>query len=397
MNVLIFNCWRHSIAFHLMKKGERPPLATGSIQRVSLGQGTIKVRVYGRNVYEAKTEYLNHGTAIKTVVSILAGPYSLVPKPPEINAIAHRVVHGGEMFHGSTRLNSSVLSLLKELTPLAPLHIPHNLAGIEATLELLPHIPQVAVFDTAFHQTIPPEAYLYPLPYDWYECKGIRRYGFHGHAHSYALQRGALLLGKDVADCNLITVVIGRGISVCAIRQGKSIDTSMGLTPLEGVPMGTRCGDIDPGLTLFMMEKLNLSPVEIYQLLNEKSGLKGVAGSADRSELIGRAEEGDQRAQLALDIQGYRLKKQIGSFIAGIGKTDGIVFTAEGNANDWKLREQALEGIEQMGVKLDRERNRSLLPDTEKVLSAADSPIKVMAIPAHPEVLICSEVTSLLE
>lgn len=396
MNVLIFNCWRHSIAFHLMKSGERKPLATGSVQRVTLGEGTITVRVCEREVYEAKIEYLNHGAAIKTVVSLLTGPYPVVPKPAKIHAIAHRVVHGGEMFHGSTLLNRSTASALRELTPLAPLHIPHNVAGIDATLELFPDIPQVAVFDTAFHQTIPPEAYLYPLPYEWYKNKGIRRYGFHGHAHQFALQRGAHLLEKCAAQCNLVTAVTGRGISVCAIRNGISIDTSMGLTPLEGVPMGTRCGDIDPGLTLFMMERLNLSPVEIYRVLNEKSGLCGIAGSAKRPELIRRAAGGDRRAQLALDIQGYRLKKQIGSFIAGIGKIDGIVFTAEGSANDWRLREQALEGLDHMGVRLDSERNIKALPYEEVVVSAADSPIKVMAIPAHPEIVICSEVASLL-
>ena len=396
MNVLIFNCWRHSIAFHLMKSGERKPLATGSIQRVALGEGTITVRACDREVYEAKVDYLNHGAAIKTVVNLLTKPYAVVPKPAEINAIAHRVVHGGERFHGGTMLDRTVVTQLRELTALAPLHIPHNIAGIEATLELYPDIPQVAVFDTAFHQTIPPEAYLYPLPYDWYESKGIRRYGFHGHAHLFAMQRGAALLNRCEATCNLITVVIGRGISVCAIRNGISVDTSMGLTPLEGVPMGTRCGDIDPGLTLFMMERLNLSGMEIYRVLNEKSGLCGIAGSADRNELTRRAAKGDRRSRLALELQAYRLKKQIGSFMAGIGRTDGVVFTAEETADVRHMREQTLTGLDHMGVRLDLRMNATVPADKEAVISAADSPVTVMAVPAHPEVLISAEVTSLL-
>lgn len=396
MNVLIFNCWRDSIAFHLMKSGERKPLATGSIQRVALEEGTITVRACDREVYEAKVDYLNHGAAIKAVVNLLTKPYALVPQPVEINAIAHRVVHGGERFHGGTLLDTAVVAALRKLTALAPLHLPHNIAGIEATLELYPDIPQVAVFDTAFHQTIPPEAYLYPLPYDWYESKGIRRYGFHGHAHLYALQRGAALLNRCVASCNFITIVIGRGISLCAIRNGVSVDTSMGLTPLEGVPMRTRCGDIDPGLASFMMERLNLSPVDIYRVLNEKSGLYGIAGSADRRELVRRAAGGDQRARVALEIQEYRLRKQIGSYMAGIGKTDGIVFTAEGTIETRHLREQTLTGLDHMGVQLDIERNKTALPDEETVVSTAGSPVKVMSVPAHPEVPILAEVTSLL-
>ncbi len=394
MNVLIFNCWRHSIAFHLMKSGERKPLATGSVQRVTLGEGTITVRVCEREVYEAKIEYLNHGAAIKTVVSLLTGPYPVVPKPAKIHAIAHRVVHGGEMFHGSTLLNRSTASALRELTPLAPLHIPHNVAGIDATLELFPDIPQVAVFDTAFHQTFSGSIPL-SLPYVGTKTKAFGLYVI-SCAIAHLSPAAWWHLWKSVPPSATSSLPIPAGASVGAIRNGISIDTSMGLTPLEGVPMGTRCGDIDPGLTLFMMERLNLSPVEIYRVLNEKSGLCGIAGSAKRPELIRRAAGGDRRAQLALDIQGYRLKKQIGSFIAGIGKIDGIVFTAEGSANDWRLREQALEGLDHMGIRLDSERNIKALPYEEVVVSAADSPIKVMAIPAHPEIVICSEVASLL-
>ncbi|SNB47347.1 acetate kinase [Geobacter sp. DSM 9736] len=397
MNVLILNCWTSSIAFHLLDGKKKIRLADGTVERVTLDGGSISLRRPGREVHERKLECPTHASAVEAVLALLADPDAkLLQNPHEISVVAHRVVHGGEKFHFGCVIDQEVLGSLRKLRALAPLHAPSNIAGIEAAMKLLPGVPHLALFDTAFHHTMPPEAYLYPLPYDWYEQRGIRRYGFHGHAHQHATMRAASILGKPLDYCNLITIAIGRGISVCAVRNGRSIDTSMGLTPLEGVVMDTRCGDLDPGLTTFMMDRLNLSPPEIHRVLNEKSGLYGIAGSGSRIELIERAGQGEYRAQLALDIQCYRLKKQIGAYIAAIGKTDAVVFTAEEELTDWRLREQVLNGLELMGIIIDSEKARLALPRKEEVISASGSPVTVINVPTHLETVMCEEVMQIL-
>lgn len=397
MNLLIFNCWSYSVSFNLFDWKDRRPAAAGSVERVTLDGGKIVVHIPGREPHEMDVECPTHESAIRTVAGVLTmPPLSLLQARNGIDAIVHRVVHGGDTFHGGTLLDEGVLTSLRKLASFAPLHLPYNLAGIEGAMRLFPDVPQVAVFDTAFHQTMPEEAYLYPLPYEWYERKGVRRYGFHGHAHLHAAQCAALLLGKPLQRCNLVTVAVGRGISVCAIRNGKSIDTSMGMTPLEGAVMETRCGDIDPGLSSFIMNRLNLSPAELYMILNKKSGLLGITGNSDRTQLEKMGKAGDSRSLLALEMQGYRLRKQIGAYVAAIGKTDAIVFAASGDADLSLLREQSLAGLDSMGIILDKKSNRHAPAGKEGCLSAPQSPISVLSVQAQPERVMCEEAISLL-
>ncbi len=278
------------------------------------------------------------------------------------------------------------------------MHNPPNISGIEAAQAVLPNVPHVAIFDTAFHQTMPEHAYIYPVPYEWYEKHGVRRYGFHGTSHLYVSKRAAVLLGKKPGECNLITMHIGNGVSHCAIKNGISVDTTMGLTPLEGAMMGTRCGDIDPAIPAFMMQKENLSAKEIDSILNKKSGVIGVTGRfTDRRDVIEHANAGDKRCQLSLEIEGYRLKKYIGSFLAAIGRLDAVVFTAGVGEMGWPIREKAIEGLEHIGIVLHKERNKGAMTrKRESLITTDDSPIKVFVIPTDEELVFTEDVVSIL-
>jgi len=399
MDILALNCGSSSVKYQLYDWNKQEVIAKGMVERVIIGDSFIMHEVPGRETYREESECPDHQVAIDLIIRTLTNPQHGVLKDiNQISAIGHRVVHGGEKFTCSVMIDEKVLDAVKEVQHLAPLHNPPNIAGIEAAQALLPNVPHVAIFDTAFHQTMPEHAYLYPLPYDWYENYGVRRYGFHGTSHLYVSKRAAVLLGKPPKECNIITMHIGNGVSHCAIKNGISVDTSMGLTPLEGAVMGTRCGDIDPAIPAFMMQKENLSAKEIDSILNKKSGVLGITGRfTDRRDVIENANNGDKLCKLALDIEAYRLRKYIGSYMAAIGRLDAVVFTAGVGEMGWPIRERTIEGLENLGIKLDKERNKSAMTrKRETLITTDDSPVKVYVIPTDEELVFTEDVAAIL-
>ena len=400
MDILALNCGSSSVKYQLFDWSKKAVIAKGMVERVTIGDSYIIHEVPGQETYREEYECPDHKTAIHLIVKTLTDrDYGVVEDMSKISAVGHRVVHGGEKFTRSVMINDAVLEAIKEVQHLAPLHNPPNIAGIEAAQVNLPDVPHVAIFDTAFHQTMPQHAYTYPVPFDWYEKHGVRRYGFHGTSHLYVSKRAAVLLGKDPKECNLITMHIGNGVSHAAIQNGRSIDTSMGLTPLEGAVMGTRCGDIDPAIPAFIMDRENLSPKEIDTILNKKSGILGITGEfTDRRDVIEAAEQGNERCNLALDIEGYRLKKYIGAYCAVLGRLDAVVFTAGVGEMGWLIREKALEDLDHMGIVLDREKNRQTMTrKAETTITTAESPVKVFVIPTDEELVFTEDVVAILE
>ncbi|BDV42097.1 acetate kinase [Geotalea uraniireducens] len=400
MLILALNCGSSSVKYQLFDWAKKEVVAKGMVERVIIGDSFIMHEVPSRETYRREYECPDHQVAIDLIIKTLVDPeHGVVKEINEISAVGHRVVHGGEKFTRSVLIDEQVLEAVKEVQHLAPLHNPPNIAGIEAAQAILPQVPHVAIFDTAFHQTMPEFAYLYPLPYEWYEKYGVRRYGFHGTSHLYVSKRASVLLGKKPAECNIITMHIGNGVSHCAIRGGVSVDTSMGLTPLEGAVMGTRCGDIDPAIPAFMMQKENLSAKEIDSILNKKSGVLGITGRfTDRRDVIEQAQNGDSRCAVALDIEAYRLKKYIGTYMAALGRLDAVVFTAGVGEMGWPIRERTLEGLEGIGIKLDRERNKGAMTrKRETLITSDDSPIKVFVIPTDEELVFTEDVVAILD
>ncbi|ADI85465.1 acetate kinase [Geobacter sulfurreducens] len=399
MIILALNCGSSSVKYQLFDWERKEVVAKGMVERVIIGDSFIMHEVPGRETYRKEYECPDHQVAIDLIIrTVVDAEQGVLGDINEISAVGHRVVHGGEMFTRSVLIDEKVLDAVKEVQHLAPLHNPPNIAGIEAAQAVLPHVPHVAIFDTAFHQTMPEHAYLYPLPYEWYEKYGVRRYGFHGTSHLYVSKRAAVLLGKKPSECNIITMHIGNGVSHCAIKGGVSVDTSMGLTPLEGAVMGTRCGDIDPAIPAFMMQKENLSAKEIDSILNKKSGVLGVTGRfTDRRDVIEHASSGDHRCKVALDIEAYRLKKYIGTYMAALGRLDAVVFTAGVGEMGWPIREKTIEGLEGIGIKLDRERNKGAMTrKRESLITTDDSPIKVFVIPTDEELVFTEDVVAIL-
>ncbi|GAM10675.1 acetate kinase [Geobacter sp. OR-1] len=399
MDILALNCGSSSVKYQLFDWDRKEVVAKGMVERVIIGDSFIMHEVPGKETYREDSECPDHQFAIDLIIKTLLDPVHGVLKDiNQISAVGHRVVHGGEKFTRSVMIDENVLDAVKEVQHLAPLHNPPNIAGIEAAQALLPNVPHVAIFDTAFHQTMPEHAYLYPLPYDWYEKYGVRRYGFHGTSHLYVSKRAAVLLGKQPRECNIITMHIGNGVSHCAIKNGVSVDTSMGLTPLEGAVMGTRCGDIDPAIPAFMMQKENLSAKEIDSILNKKSGVLGITGRfTDRRDVIENASKGDRLCKISLDIEAYRLRKYIGSYMAAIGKLDAIVFTAGVGEMGAPIRERAIEGMEHLGIHLDKDRNRSAMTrKRETLITSDDSPVKVYVIPTDEELVFTEDVAAIL-
>jgi len=398
MDILAINCGSSSVKYQLFDWEKKAVIAKGVVERVVVGGSFIQHEVPGRDKYKKESECPNHNVAMDLIIKTLTDPeHGVLSDISQISAVGHRVVHGGEKFTKSVLIDDKVLEAVKEVQHLAPLHNPPNIAGIEAMMAVLPNVPNVAIFDTAFHQTMPDYAYIYALPYDWYVRYGVRRYGFHGTSHLYVSKRVAVLLGKKPADTNIITMHIGNGVSHCAIRNGVSVDTSMGLTPLEGAVMGTRCGDIDPAIPGFMMQMEGLSAAAIDSILNKKSGILGITGRyTDRRDVVAHAEKGDKSCKLAMEIEAYRLKKYIGAYMAAVGRLDAVVFTAGVGERGWQIREMAAEGLEHMGIVLDRERNREAVKGKECLISTDDSPVKLFVIPTDEELVFTEDVAAIL-
>lgn len=400
MIILALNCGSSSVKYKLYLWEKRQTLIKGIVERVGISGSFISTEVPGRGPLKADKDCPDHKTALKLIIDVLTqGENAVIKDLSDISAVGHRVVHGGEKFKSSVLINEEVLETIRSVQDLAPLHNPHNIAGIEAAKEVLPEIPHIAVFDTAFHQTMPEHSFLYPVPYEWYGMYGVRRYGFHGTSHLYVSRRAARLLDKDPSEVNLITMHIGNGVSITAVKEGISVDTSMGLTPLEGAVMGSRSGDIDPAIILFMIEKEGFYAEEIDTVLNKKSGLLGITGKyMDRRDIEKEASAGDRRCQLAIEIEAYRLKKYIGAYLAGLGRVDAVVFTAGAGEMNWKLRERVLEGMEALGIRLDKNKNQKACSrEKESLISVEGSPIKVLVIPTDEELVFIEDVVAILE
>ena len=397
MKILVLNCGSSSIKYALYNMDTKEVMTSGGAERVGLDGAFVKVKLANGEKKQIMHDIPEHTEGVKFIFSLLTDPeIGVIKDLKEIDAVGHRMVHGGEKFNKSVLLNDEVLKVFEECSDLAPLHNPANLKGVNAVTELMPGLPQVGVFDTAFHQTMPDYAYMYAIPYELYEKFGIRRYGFHGTSHRYVAQRVCDFLGVAPADKKIITCHIGNGASIAAVDGGKCVDTSMGLTPLEGVMMGTRSGDIDGGAVSFIQKKLGLDADGISDLLNKKSGVLGVTGlSSDMREVDAACENGDPKAVLAMKMYNYRIKKYIGAYAAAMGGVDIIVFTAGVGENQWSTRQDACEGLEFIGVKIDKELNKGLR-GVEKVISTADSKVTVCIIPTDEELMIATDTMNLL-
>jgi len=396
MKILVLNSGSSSIKYQLFNMENENVLAKGIVERIGIDDSFLEHEVNGDEIV-IKEDIPNHSKGISLVIdALLDDNHGVLASMDEINAVGHRVVHGGEKFADSVKITDEVVEQMEDVSDLAPLHNPPNIAGIKVCQELMPEKPQVGVFDTAFHQSMPAEAYTYALPYEYYEKYGVRRYGFHGTSHRFVAKRAAKLIDKDFNDSKIITCHLGNGASVAAVKNGKSIDTSMGLTPLEGLVMGTRCGDIDPAIVPFLQEKEDLSSKEIDNIMNKESGLLGISGiSNDSRDIQEAAADGNERAQLAGDVFNYRVKKYIGAYTAAMGGVDAIVFTAGIGENAIEIREGILDGLEYLGFELDKEANDSRGKEIE--ISKAGSDTRVFVIPTNEELVIARDTAEILE
>ena len=398
MKILVLNCGSSSIKYALYNMDDKSVMTSGGAERVGLDEAFVKVKMPDGTKKKVMHDIPEHTEGVKFIFSLLTDPeIGVIKSLDEIDAVGHRMVHGGEKFNKSVVINDEVLATFKECIDLAPLHNPANLKGVNAVSELMPGLPQVAVFDTAFHQTMPAHSYLYAIPYDLYEKYGVRRYGFHGTSHRYVSHRVCDFLGVKMENKKIITCHIGNGGSVAAVENGKCVDTSMGLTPLEGLMMGTRSGDIDGGAITFLEKKLGLDADGMSNLLNKKSGVLGITGiSSDMREIDDAIEKGDERAKLALDMYNYRIKKYVGAYTAAMGGCDIIVFTAGVGENQYQMREAVCKDMEYMGLKLDVEKNKTVRGE-EAVISTPDSKVTVCVIPTDEELMIATDTMNLLE
>ena len=396
MKVLVINAGSSSLKYQLMDTDTRTVLAKGLCERIGI-DGRLTHKVPAKDLkLEFEIAMPTHAEAIQSVLDALtSAEHGVIRSMSEIDAVGHRVVHGGEKFAASARIDADVMAALEECIPLAPLHNPANITGIKACQAVMPSTPMVAVFDTAFHQTMPARSYIYALPYEYYEKDKVRRYGFHGTSHRYVSARAAALLGKPIEELKIITCHLGNGSSVSAIDGGRSVDTSMGFTPLAGVPMGTRSGDLDAGILEYLMNKYCMDIKEMLNVLNKKSGVLGISGvSSDFRDLEEAAKAGNDRAQLALDSFQYSVKKLVGAYAAAMGGVDAIVFTAGVGENDAVTRMAIASGLEFMGVKMDAEANNTR--GHEAVVSAADSKVKVLLIPTDEELMIAMDTAEIV-
>jgi len=398
MNILVINAGSSSLKYQLLNPETGDLLAKGLCERIGIdGKFTYKPQLEGKAELKAIDVAMpTHSEAIQAVLDALVDPANgVVASMKEIDAVGHRVVHGGEAFSKSVLITDEVMTALEDCIPLAPLHNPANITGIKACQACMPGVPMVAVFDTAFHQTMPAKAYMYALPYEYYENDKVRRYGFHGTSHKYVAGRAAAMLGKPVEELKLVSCHLGNGSSVTAIDGGKSVDTSMGFTPLAGLPMGTRSGDLDAGILEFLMGKYGMDIKEMVSILNKKSGVQGVSGvSSDFRDLENAYADGNERAGLAVDMFNYGVKKLIGSYAAAMGGVDAIIFTAGVGENSASQRLDIASDLEFMGVKMDAEANK--VRGKETVISAADSKVKVLLIPTNEELMIAMDTAAIV-
>ncbi|MGR9049063.1 acetate kinase [Halobacillus faecis] len=386
--ILAINAGSSSLKFQLIEMPEENVITKGLVERIGLNDAVFTIEVNDEKD-ETVTDIPDHGEAVKMLLDKLTAN-GIIDSLDEINGVGHRVVHGGERFSESVLITDEVIQEIEEVSDLAPLHNPANLTGINAFREVLPNVPHVAVFDTAFHQSMPEQSYLYSLPYEYYEDYGIRKYGFHGTSHKYVSERAAEMLGRPVEELRLLSCHLGNGASIAAIEGGKSIDTSMGFTPLAGVTMGTRSGNIDPALIPFIMEKTGKTANEVMNVLNKESGMLALSGfSSDLRDIEKRAEDGDERAELALEVFSARIHKYIGSYAARMHGIDGIIFTAGVGENSVTMRERVLKGLEFMGVYWDPALNK--VRGKEAFVNYPHSPVKVMIIPTNEEVMIARD------
>ena len=398
MKVLVLNCGSSSLKYQLIDMSNEAVLCVGLVERIGIEGSILKQEKDGvEGKYIVEQPMKDHEDAIKLVLEAVLDPtYGGVKEMSEIEAVGHRVVHGGEKFASSVVITEEVENAMKECIDLAPLHNPANIMGIDACKAILPGVPMVGVFDTAFHQTMPKKSYLYGLPHELYTKYGVRRYGFHGTSHKYVSQRAAAMLGKNIEDVKIITCHLGNGASIAAIDGGVCVDTSMGFTPLEGLIMGTRCGDIDAAILPFLMEKENLDAKGLSDLMNKKSGVYGMTGiSSDFRDIEDAAANGDEKAQVALEAYAQRVKKYIGSYAAEMNGVDAVVFTAGVGENGIDMREAIASNMEFLGMKLDKEANK--VRGKERVISTEDSKVKILLIPTNEELMIARDTVALVK
>ncbi|TVR55198.1 MAG: acetate kinase [Spirochaetaceae bacterium] len=400
MVILTLNCGSSSVKYQLYDWERKESVATGVVERVTQDGSTITHKAKGKDEYTYERPCPDHTVAIELIIETIVDPtHGAIENMRDIAAVGHRVVHGGERFKASVLVNDEVLSAFREIQGLAPLHNPANIMGIEAARAVLPNVPHCAIMDTAWHQTMPNHAYMYALPHEWYSKHGVRRYGFHGTSFLYTAKRAAVLLDKDPFETNLIIAHVGNGSSINAVKNGVSVDTSMGLTPLEGLVMGTRSGDIDPAIPFYMMNVADMKPEDLEKALNKSSGILGITGRyVDRRDVEKAAENGDAKAQLAIEIEAYRIKKYIGAYAAALGRVDAVVFTAGVGERGPVIREKAVGGLEFMGIRLDPRKNqRSRTKNTETDIATADSQTRIFVIPTDEELVMTEDTHAILQ
>lgn len=395
MKVLVINCGSSSLKYQLINMEDEKVLAKGLVERIGI-EGSILTQKVNGEKYIIEQPMKDHKVAIKLVLDALVDKeHGVISSMSEISAVGHRVVHGGEKYAESVLINEDVMKALEECVKLAPLHNPPNIIGINACKELMPNTPMVSVFDTSFHQTLPDYAFTYALPYELYTKNGVRKYGFHGTSHRFVSAEAAKMIGKDPKELKIITCHLGNGASLCAVDGGKAVDTTMGFTPLAGLVMGTRCGDIDPSIIPFLMKELNLSVDEINDLINKKSGVFGVSGvSSDFRDIENAAKEGNKRAELAINLFDYRVRTSIGSYVAALNGVDAIVFTAGLGENSGVNRAKICEGLTYLGIKIDAEKNSQRGEAIE--ISTSDSKVKVFVIPTDEELMIARDTKNIV-
>jgi acetate kinase len=398
MKVLVINCGSSSLKYQVLDMDGENLLAKGLVERIGMDGSVIThTKIGSDDKWKNEVPMPTHKEAIEQVLNAIVDPeHGVLHDMSELGAVGHRVVHGGERYANSVLIDEEVLTHLDELSELAPLHNPANILGIRACQKLMPNTPMVAVFDTAFYQTMPAESYIYALPYEYYEKYGVRRYGFHGTSHKYVADRASKIMNVSLDDMKIITCHLGNGASVSAIKRGKCIDTSMGFTPLEGLVMGTRCGDIDPSITTYISEKENLSAEQMNEIMNKKSGVLGISGiSSDFRDIEAAAEEGNERAQLALKVFAHKVRAYIGAFIAEMNGLDALVFTAGVGENDIAMRDIICNDLGNLGIKLDLVKNK--IRGREAIISRDDSPVTIMLIPTNEELMIARDTVDIVE